>query len=166
MHRRSAFRHRDNFLNSEHLFRKVLFLPLSETLRMHAPFGFYTRECTKDYKITNSNAVIEKGTYVMISASGIHYDTKFFENPNEFIPERFSDDKTFLERPFLAFGDGPRNCIAMRLGKMQAKIGVILMLKKFQFELGDEHKSRELEIDPISQARAPKNGINLNVFLR
>lgn len=133
---------------------------------MHAAFGFFSRVCTKDYKIANSNTVIEKGTSVMFSASGIHYDSKYFENPNEFIPERFDGDRTFLKRPFLAFGDGPRNCIGLRLGKMQAKIGVILMLKRFKFELGDEHKDQELEIDPISQARAPTNGINLRVSVR
>lgn len=129
-------------------------------------FGFTSRSCTKDYNIPNTNAVIEKGTYVMISVSGIHYDAKYFENPNEFCPERFDNDKTFLERPFLAFGEGPRNCIAMRLGKIQAKIGVVLMLKKFKFDLTVEDKNRELEIDPCAYSRTPINGIHLKCLSR
>lgn len=137
---------------------------------MHAAFGFFTRQCTKDYKIANTNAVIEKGTYVMFSGSGLHYDPKYFEDPHQFKPERFNEDivakKTFIEMPFLAFGEGPRNCIGLRLGKLQSKIGVTLMLQKFKFELGDEHKDKELIMNPRSGARTPISGINLKISLR
>lgn len=76
---------------------------------MHTPFGFFTRRCINDYTIPNTNVIIEKGTQVMISVDGIQYDPQYYEDPLQFKPERFSDEKVaFTERPFLSFGDGPR----------------------------------------------------------
>lgn len=68
---------------------------------------------------------------------------------------------------FIQFiGDGPRNCIGMRLGKMQTKVGLVLMLQKFRFELENESKNRELEFDPKSALLAPLGGVHLRVFKR
>lgn len=140
---------------------------LEETLRMHTPFGFFTRRCVQDYTIPNSNATIEKGTQVMISVDGIHYDAKYFKEPTRFMPERFSGEKVpFSERPFLSFGDGPRNCIGLRFAKLQTKLGIVLLLRKFKFNLSDDHMNKDLEIDPRGLAKLPADGINLKVSFR
>lgn len=138
-----------------------------ETLRMHTPFGFFTRRCVKDYTIPNSNVVIEKGIQVMISVDGIQYDPKYYSEPMRFRPERFSEERvSFNERPFLSFGDGPRNCIGMRFAKLQTKLGVVLLLRKFKFVLSDNHKDKELEMNPQGLAKLPTMGINLRVSFR
>lgn len=54
----------------------------------------------------------------------------------------------------------------MRLGKIQAKLGVCLLLRKFSFELGEQHVNKELVLDPISGVRAPISGINLRIKIR
>lgn len=54
----------------------------------------------------------------------------------------------------------------MNLGKLQSKVGVVLLLRKFRFELADEHKTTELELDPYNFGMAPLHGINLKVFAR
>lgn len=106
----------------------------------------------------------------MISINGIHYDPKYYENPTKFMPERFDEEmagkKTFTEMPFLAFGAGPRNCIGMRLAKLQSKIAVSLLLKDFKFELDDQHLDRELKIDPRCVPKTPIGGINLKISKR
>lgn len=134
---------------------------------MHPPFEFYTRECTKDYKVEGTNVVIEKGTPVFFSILGPQYDPKYYKDPELFNPDRFKDDqranKNSLDCPYLTFGDGPRNCIGMRLGKIQAKIGVCLLLKNFSFTLGEQHINKPLILNPISGVRAPISGINLKI---
>lgn len=125
------------------------------------------RQCTQDYKLDNPDVVIEKGTPILISILGLHHDPKYWEDPYKFNPDRFNGEnyggKTFIERPYLPFGEGQRNCIGMRLGKMQTKVGLVLMLQKFQFELADEHIGNELIYSPASVITAPITGIRLKV---
>lgn len=123
----------------------------------------------KDHKIPDTDVVIPKDMIVYISFEGLHRDSKYFENPNDFIPERFEEEnghKTFIERPLLAFGDGPRNCIGSRLARIQSKLGVVLLLQKYKFELDEQHKNKELEIDPKGASKSPLHGINLKVSYR
>ncbi|XP_037044697.1 probable cytochrome P450 6d5 [Bradysia coprophila] len=140
---------------------------IEETLRKHTPFGFVTRLCVKDYNIPDTNIVIEKGTQIMISMDGLQMDPKFYKDPMEWKPERFREEKVpFVERPFLAFGDGPRSCIGFRFSKLQTKLGLVLLLRKFRFELHETHTEKELEISPLCLAKLPTFGINLKVHLR
>ena len=54
----------------------------------------------------------------------------------------------------------------MRLGKMQTKVGLVMLLQKFKFELEDKYKNRELVIDPKSFLLSPKGGLKLSVSKR
>lgn len=143
---------------------------IDESLRLHPPFSISARQCSKEYRIPDTNVVIEKGTTVFFSTLGLHYDPKYYDEPDKFMPERYGETngptKSFLEMPNLTFGDGPRNCLGLRLGKLQSKIAIILLLHKFKFELDDMHKGTELKISPISVVLAPTNGINLKVLSR
>lgn len=71
------------------------------------------RKCTEDYKLPNSDALIEKDTTILINVQGIHYDKELYENPEVFDPERFSEENRKNRHPYahLPFGEGPRNCI-------------------------------------------------------
>lgn len=139
-------------------------------MRLHPPFPFSGRQCTKEYKIPNTDFVIEKGTSILFSVMGLHYDPKYYNEPNKFIPERYDEchatNKSFTEMPNLTFGEGPRNCLGLRLGKLQSKIAIVLLLLKFKFELDDMHKNKELKYNPISVVLAPVGGINLKVLSR
>lgn len=139
-----------------------------ETLRLHPPFGTVARKCTKDYQIENTNILIEEGTSIIIPVAAVHRDPNYFDEPNEFRPDRFNDDqmanKTFM--PYMPFGDGPRICIGLRLAKLQIKIGLVLLLQKFHFELDTKYADDELKIDPRSIAKLPVGGVNLKVRTR
>lgn len=139
-------------------------------MRKHPPFDLLYRECVKDYEVANSNIVIKKGTPLFFSVMGLHSDPKFYPNPDKFDPERFVNDqhsnKNSTDRPYLTFGDGPHNCIGLRLGKLQAKIGVCILLSKFSFELGSNFTNGELKFDPLSEVRTVVGGVNLKVKLR
>lgn len=137
---------------------------------MHPPFDLLFRECTNDYKIADTNIIIEKGTQLFFPITAPHYDPKYWCEPAKFLPDRFADDqmsfKNSLDKPYLTFGDGPRNCIGMRLGKLQAKIGICLLLRKYSFQLGAQHIKNPFKLDPKSPVRAPVNGIELIVKRR
>lgn len=128
------------------------------------------RECTKDYQLSGTDIVIEKGTAIMIPALAIQRDEKYYPNPDKFDPERFSSEnnvgKNFVQTPYMPFGEGPRICIGLRLGKMQTKVGVLLMMQKYKFALGEQHVGKELVYSPAAIILTPTTGIFLKVSLR
>ncbi|KAF5285724.1 hypothetical protein FQR65_LT02252 [Abscondita terminalis] len=115
---------------------------IDETLRKYPPVAFLTRECVKDYPLPNTDTVIEKGTMVMISVIGLHRDSEYYENPEKFDPERFSENNKHNVRPFtyIPFGEGPRLCLGMRFGLMETKVGLITLLKDYKFSLNTKTK--------------------------
>ena len=86
---------------------------VSETLRMYPILSMIDRMAMEDYRIPNSNLVIEKGTPLFISLLGLHYDSKYFSKPEIFDPERFSKEnkQSLTSYVYMPFGAGPRNCI-------------------------------------------------------
>jgi len=148
---------------------KYLNACLDEILRLYPTLSILNRRCIKKYNIPGkTDKVIEKGTQVFISATGMQRDPKYYENPDTFDPNRFfegnADEKNFVSRPYLPFGIGPRNCIGMRLGKMQTKVGLVMMLKGFRFELDD--KNYKIQFDPKSFVISPLKKIQLLTFRR
>lgn len=74
----------------------------------------------KDYviepKTENEKPIhIKKGDMILIPVIGIHFDPKYFPNPNKFDPDRFSDENksSIVPGSYIPFGVGPRNCIGI-----------------------------------------------------
>lgn len=124
----------------------------------------------KKYQIPGTNHIIEEGVEVFIPVLALQRDEKFYPEAIQFKPERFSETslagKNQINRPYLSFGDGQRNCIGMRLGKLQTKVGLIMMLQKYRYELEPNKRNSELDFDPKAFLMIPKGGINLFVFKR
>lgn len=80
---------------------------------MYPIFAALSRLCVQDYKIPGTDKVIEKGIEMIIPVYPLQRDAKYYDEPNTFKPDRFSEEneagKDQLKQPFLAFGDGPRN---------------------------------------------------------
>ncbi|XP_025265760.1 cytochrome P450 6k1 isoform X3 [Camponotus floridanus] len=105
---------------------------ISETLRMYPSLGYINRMPNEAYKVPNSDLVIEKGTPVYIPMLGLHYDPEYFPNPDKFDPERFNEENK-RNRPacvYFPFGEGPHNCIGIRLALLKIKLALIIILSK------------------------------------
>lgn len=71
------------------------------------------RVATQDYQVPGESLIIEKGQKIVIPSFSIHHDPKYYPNPNDFDPDRFTAEEK-SKRPngtFIPFGDGPRQCI-------------------------------------------------------
>nr|XP_022911518.1 probable cytochrome P450 6a14 [Onthophagus taurus] len=112
---------------------KYLDQVINETLRKYPPVHFLPRKCTQNYKLPNG-AEVEKGTKVFISVMGLHRDEEYFPNPDKFDPDRFSDENkhNIVPYSYIPFGEGPRICIGLRFGVMQAKVGICLLLRNYK----------------------------------
>lgn len=122
------------------------------------------RVCTKSYSVPNTAVTLSKGTTVIIPAYGIQHDPDIYANPEVYNPDRFLPEEVQQRHSlsFLPFGDGPRNCIGLRFGLMQTKVGLATILKNF--ELSPCSKSTNpLVLSKTSLVLAPEDGLWLNV---
>ena len=140
-------------------------------MRLYPILPVLSRRCVQNYNIPGTDKIIEKGIEVFIPVMALQRDEKFYsKSANLFRPDRFNDEspagKDQLNQPYLPFGDGPRNCIGLRLGKMQTKASLVIFLQKYFYELEDRLKNREMEFDPNVILLSPVSGINLKIFKR
>lgn len=117
------------------------------------------------YKIPETDKIIEEGVAVIIPVFALHHDEQYYENPETFNPDRFVE-QTLPKNVYIPFGDGPRNCIGMRLAKVSVKVGLALMLQKFRFEVDAKIRDIEIKFDPASFVLAPAGRISLHTFKR
>ena len=104
---------------------------------------------------------IEKGTPILIPVFSLQRDEELYPNPDQFDPTRFSNENRSNKSIYLPFGDGPRNCIGMRMGKMSTKIGIVSILQKYKVELDERHIGKELEFSLALNVMIPNDGIHL-----
>ncbi|XP_065222487.1 cytochrome P450 6a9-like [Planococcus citri] len=115
---------------------------IEETLRKYPAVALLLRETSENYVIPNTKVIIPAHTSIIIPTYGIHSDEKYYDNPEEFRPERFTEEEK-AKRPnytYLPFGDGPRVCIAERFAKLQFKVGLVYALKNFSYKIAPEMK--------------------------
>ncbi|RIA84366.1 cytochrome P450 [Glomus cerebriforme] len=75
-------------------------------------------------------------THFIINASGTHSDSKFWENPEKFDPERFIKSSSINNpKAFILFGGGIRICPGRKLAMILLKVLTALLVYKFDFEL-------------------------------
>ncbi|XP_058820806.1 cytochrome P450 6a2-like [Topomyia yanbarensis] len=133
---------------------------INETLRKHPPVAILERNADKDYRIPDSDLVIQKGRKIMIPTYAMHHDADHFPDPEAYNPDRFAPSEVAKRDPycFLPFGEGPRICIGMRFGQIQARVGLATLLKDFRFSVCDKTQI------PVQYSRTnfilgPANGV-------
>ncbi|KYN37695.1 putative cytochrome P450 6a14 [Trachymyrmex septentrionalis] len=111
----------------------------NETMRL-IPGLLMKKRCTEEFDLKGSDGVVcrvQPGMEILIPLQALHTDPQYWENPEEYDPERFnSDRKHNIEKfTFLPFGEGPRICVGMRMAQLQIKAGLAMILKKYRMEL-------------------------------
>ncbi|CAN0856260.1 Desmethyl-deoxy-podophyllotoxin synthase [Linum grandiflorum] len=114
-------------------------LVIKETMRLHTPAPLLLpRECTEDCEINGFH--VKAKTKVIVNAWAISRDPKYWENPDEFFPERFIDnsiDFKGLNFEFLPFGAGRRMCAGMAFGLANVEFPLAKFLYHFDWKLPD-----------------------------
>ncbi|XP_055697213.1 probable cytochrome P450 6a13 [Phlebotomus papatasi] len=137
---------------------------IDETLRIYPPGVLLFRLSVENYRVPNTDLIIEKGTQVLIPVMGIHMNPDIYPNPHVFDPDRFTSDNSNNRHPmaYLPFGDGPRNCIGKRFALIQVTVGLAYILNYFKFTMNSKTKL-PLEIDPTDIPLHVKGGAWFNV---
>jgi cytochrome P450 len=110
-------------------------MALDETLRLYPPAWVGPRRAVKDLGFGGHR--VPRGTYVAYSSWASHRLPDVFEEPEAFLPERFSPERRarLPKGAYVPFGAGSRTCIGMRFGQMEVKAVISLLLQRFRLEL-------------------------------
>jgi cytochrome P450 len=77
---------------------------------------------------------LNPGTPVIFSQYITHHRPDLYENPDQFIPERWSSIAPSAYE-YLPFGAGPRMCIGAPLAMAEIRTALTIMLKRFSFQI-------------------------------
>ncbi|KAK0045265.1 cytochrome P450 3A24 [Biomphalaria pfeifferi] len=104
---------------------------INESIRVGSPAIVINRRCVQDTYIQDIH--IPKDMIILIPICAIHSDPEIYPDPGKFDPERFNSENKATRHPYahLPFGQGPRNCIGMRLALLELKIVMAAILQKF-----------------------------------
>lgn len=140
------------------------FLYKTETLRLYPQGSTLNRRAKNDYQIAGTDFVLKKGDRIEIPSYAIQRDPEYYPNPDKFDPDRFESNevKKRHQMTFLAFGDGPRNCIAYRFAMMQINIALIILLNAFEFSTCSK-TIESIVFDPHRGYLTTDNGIYLQL---
>ena len=147
---------------------KYLRLVIKETLRLHPPAPMLLpREATETTKVLGYD--VPKGTTVFVNAWAICRDPKYWEDAEEFKPERFesgSIDFKGTNFEYTPFGAGRRMCPGMSFAQSIMELALATLLYHFDWELPTGVKPGELDMEEqMGLAVGRKNDLYLHANL-
>jgi cytochrome P450 len=130
---------------------------IKESMRLYPPATDVSREATRACEI--GGYAIPKGCTLIASQWVMHRHPRYFNEPEVFNPERWTDnlEKTLPRGVYFPFGDGPRICIGKSFAQMEAVLILATIAQAFQLELVPD---QAIELQPSITLR-PKHGIQV-----
>ena len=130
-----------------------------ETLRLYPPAWGQPRQSVGGDELCGYR--IEAGRMVVVSQYITHRHPDYWERPEEFIPERFSPERS-AARPrfaYFPFGGGARQCIGNRFALMEAQLVIATVAQRFIPAPADE---AEPALDATFTLR-PRGGLRMRL---
>ncbi len=133
---------------------------IDESLRLCPPgLGLVPRVALEDDEI--QGYFIPKGSIFNIASYFTARHPEFWDNPEQFDPDRFLPENA-SNRPrfaYFPFGAGQHTCIGKNFALMESLIILSILIQRFQIDLVPHQR---VEIDPRFTLR-PKDGIKVTV---
>ena len=117
---------------------------IDESMRLYPPAWITDRENLEDDTINDFH--IKKNTLVGVSFYELHRNPKYWENPNDFYPERFfGDHKKKTTGVYYPFGAGPRMCIGLGFAIYEMVLAISYIVKKYTLTTEQD----EIKLNPL-----------------
>jgi cytochrome P450 len=126
-----------------------------EGMRLYPPVHIIGREALRTCSIGGYR--VPRGRTVIMSQWLLHRDPRFFDEPEKFRPERWTEEfqRQLPKFAYFPFGGGPRLCIGNTFAMMELVLVLASIARRFRFTLVPGH---EVVPWPTFTLR-PKNGI-------
>lgn len=133
-----------------------------ESMRLYPPAFGLGREAITECEIGGFR--MPKGTQVFMFQWVTHRDARYFSEPNEFRPERWTEEfsNSLPKYAYFPFGGGPRFCIGNSFAMMEIILVLATIGQKFRLKLVPDH---EVTLLPAMSLR-PRDGIRMTVARR
>jgi cytochrome P450 len=104
---------------------------VKEVLRLYPPAPFYVRDALAEDTV--SGHVIPEGTAVMLSPYYTHRHPEFWENPEQFDPDRWTPEREAARHPcaYHPFATGQRICIGNNFSLLESHLLLAVLARRF-----------------------------------
>ncbi|CAI9102002.1 OLC1v1000185C1 [Oldenlandia corymbosa var. corymbosa] len=145
---------------------------VKETLRLYPPAPLLLPRYTVENCVLDGYEV-HSSSIVYVNAWAVARDPEHWENPDEFLPERFLDGKvnnvdidiSGREFQFIPFGAGRRGCPGISMGLLTVELALANLLRTFDWELPPGMKKEGIDTDVVPGLTMLKKN-DLRLFAR
>ena len=127
-------------------------LVIEESMRLYPPAYFIDRVNIEEDSF--NGMILPKGSTLLFSVYEIHRHPDFWDDPEDFIPERFLDENTKFSKNYFPFGAGPRMCIGNNFAMYEMILTVLALVEQFEIL----EKKVPIQIKPLITLK-PQNAI-------
>jgi len=133
-----------------------------ESLRMYPPVLQMVRVAEEDAMIsvarntpgtdenTRENMFIPANSYVVVSIIGTHYNPRYWSEPEEFRPSRFSEP--YNKDAFLPWLNGRRGCIGQKFAETEGVTALATILNQYEITI-DQSKFPAIPGESVNARR-------------
>lgn len=107
---------------------------------------------------------IDRGDIVFAPSWAIHHDARWYPQPEQFRPERFSreNENDIPKYAYIPFGGGPRVCIGNQFALLEARLVLATIMQRFDVSVPDDYT-----LNPESAfTTRPQGGVPMTIAVR
>lgn len=112
---------------------------IEEAMRLYPPAWIFNREAVADDEICGYH--IPAKAIVVVSPYVMHHHPAYWENAEQFDPDRFSPErsKSHHHYAYFPFGGGPRQCIGKPFAMVEAHLVLATIAQRYRIKLQPGH---------------------------
>ncbi|HVO41657.1 MAG TPA: cytochrome P450 [Aggregatilineales bacterium] len=133
---------------------------LNEVLRLYPPVWAMGREAIETCAV--GGYVFPAGSQILLSPWVSHRNPNYFDDPDQFSPERWATADKLPRYAYFPFGGGPRLCLGNRYARMEALVILATIAQRFTFSAVP---GQQLDLLPTITLR-PRHRLKLTVEAR
>jgi len=135
---------------------------MKEAMRIYPPAWIVGRAAIEDVEI--GEYFVPKGSQMNLIFYFAHHDPRWWDEPEQFRPERFSpeNEAKLNKRAYTPFGGGPRVCIGNSFAMMEARLLLATIAQRYRLSLAP---GQTVKMNPMITLN-PLGGLPMTVSLR
>jgi cytochrome P450 len=118
-------------------------------MRLYPPVYVIFRQPTRDVELGGYR--VPEGASVMLPQWAVHRSPDWWDDPEQFDPDRWLDGDDRPRFAYFPFGGGPRHCIGKHLAMLEAQVILATVAREFSLETdreGDPELLPSLTVHP------------------